>query len=87
MPISQVVPQLFIGDIKGAEDLDTLRSHGITHIVQAMGGMSPVFPGKFNYRTLDIVDSPSENIAKHFDSVNSWISSAIDKGGRVLVHW
>lgn len=31
--IDKVIPNLFIGDIRGAQDLNGLKSAGITHIV------------------------------------------------------
>ena len=87
MPIAEIVPQLFIGDIKGAEDIAGLKRRGITHIVQAMGGMQPLYPKEFTYKVLEVMDASSENLAAHFDSTVKWISSVIDKGGNVFVHW
>ena len=31
--INRVIPQLFIGDIQGAQDLKGLKAAGITHIL------------------------------------------------------
>ena len=87
MPICEIVPQLFIGDIKGAEDLNGLRLKGVTHVLQAMGGMDPVYPKDFTYKVVDVMDTPQENLGRHFDSVVKWISAAVDKGGVVFVHW
>ena len=58
MPICEIVPQLFIGDIKGAEDLNNLRIKGVTHVLQAMGGMDPVYPKDFTYKIIDVMDTP-----------------------------
>jgi hypothetical protein len=41
--INKVIPNLYIGDIRGAQDLQGLKAAGVTHILQAMGGVSPMF--------------------------------------------
>jgi hypothetical protein len=48
--INKVIPSLFIGDIRGAQDLSGLKSVGITHIVQAMGGIEPFHADSFKYK-------------------------------------
>jgi len=52
-----------------------------------MGGVTPLFPSKFEYKVLEITDTPNENIGKYFDEVVKWISNAIGYGGNVLIHW
>lgn len=86
MPICLVIPQLYIGDIQGAESYNELKALGITHIVQAMGGMQPMFPKEFHYKVIDCVDTPSDNLSQHFDSVCSYMSKVVDNGGKIFVH-
>ena len=57
--INQVIPNLYIGDIRGAQDFQGLKSVGITHIVQAMGGIEPMHKDKFKYKTVNVIDAPS----------------------------
>ena len=45
-----------------------------------------MFPDKFSYRTVIIMDAPSQNLSQYFESVSKWIKSAISKGGTVFVH-
>ena len=47
MSINRVIPYLYIGDVETAKNMKALKANGITHILQVMGGMSPVFPKKF----------------------------------------
>ena len=82
-----VIPQLYIGNIQAAESLNHLKDTGITHIIQAMGGMQPMFPKDFTYKILALNDSPTENAARYFEDIVQWISRAMDQGGKVLVHW
>jgi len=39
-----------------------------------MGGMGPIFPNDFKYKVLDVLDTPSENLFRHFDSTVNWIT-------------
>lgn len=73
--------------MQAAESIHHLKDTGITHIIQAMGGMEPLFPKDFDYKVLPIKDSPNENISKYFENVVQWISRAMDQGGKILVHW
>lgn len=84
--MSQVIPQLYVGSIQAAESIHHLKDTGITHIIQAMGGMDPMYPKDFTYKVLNIRDSPTENIERYFENVVQWISQAMDKGGKILVH-
>ena len=86
MVLSLITPQLFLGNANEAENFNELKMNGITHIVQAMGGMEIPFPREFQYKALDLQDIPNENISRYFDETVRWISSAIDNGGKVFVH-
>ena len=49
--------------------------------------MAPYFPETFVYKTIPLIDSPSENIFKYFDSTNKYIDDAIhNQEGKILVH-
>ena len=87
MAIDRIIPQLFLGDIEGAQNLKGLKEKGITHILQAMGGMDPIFPKDFKYKVLEVMDTPSENLGRYFDEVVRWIQGVINQGGCVFVHW
>lgn len=78
---------MYIGSIQAAESIHHLKDTGITHIIQAMGGMEPLYPKDFTYKVLNVQDSPTENIGKYFEDVVQWISRAMDQGGKILVHW
>jgi protein-tyrosine phosphatase len=46
----------------------------------------PKFPTLFQYKIINILDSPAANIKVHFAPCIKWIKEAIDNGGCVLVH-
>ena len=60
MPLFKVIPNLYIGDIRAAQDLKALKAAGITHIVQAMGGIESEFKDKFKFKIVEVQDSPNE---------------------------
>ncbi len=78
---------LFLVDRYVAQDRRGLKSQGLTHVLQAMGGMKPIYPQHVEYKQLEIRDIPQENLSVYFNSVNSWMASAIRRGGKVFVHW
>ena len=42
--IDKIIDGIYLGDIRAASNLFTLKSKGITHVLQALGGMNPPFP-------------------------------------------
>jgi hypothetical protein len=43
-----------------------------------MGGMDPLYPKDFQYKKLQLTDSPGENIGRYFEEVVQWISRVMD---------
>ena len=39
--MNQIVPGLFIGDIRSTQDESLMKKKGITHVLQCMGGLEP----------------------------------------------
>lgn len=83
---NEIVPNLYVGDIASAYNRAELKRMGITHIVTAILGVSPIFPNDFTYKNIPIRDIPGENIDNYFSISNEYISKAIKGGGKVLVH-
>ncbi len=69
--------------LSAAKSLDLRRLFGITHIVSAC----PDYPLQGpNHLTLPVQDSEYEDILIHLPETCRFIRSAINGGGRVLVH-
>ena len=77
---------IYLGDIRAAQNLFTLKNKGITHVLQALGGMSPPFAQHFSYKVLTVDDVPWENLGKHFMEAIEFMRNAIKSGGTVFVH-
>uniref|UniRef100_A0A7S1AJT9 Protein-serine/threonine phosphatase n=1 Tax=Noctiluca scintillans TaxID=2966 RepID=A0A7S1AJT9_NOCSC len=85
---SEVLPhQLYISSYQVAANSETLRKHGITHIVNTAGDVCEnLFAGEFQYLTYYLKDINHEEISLLFYRTLEWMHGAIQKQGRVLVH-
>uniref|UniRef100_A0A7S0F950 Protein-serine/threonine phosphatase n=1 Tax=Pyrodinium bahamense TaxID=73915 RepID=A0A7S0F950_9DINO len=85
---SEVVPgALFISSFQVASELESLRKHQITHIVNTAADVcDSCFPDHFSYITYYLKDTNNEDISLLFYRTLEWIQNAISSGGRVLVH-
>jgi len=45
--IDKITDNIFLGDIRAANNLFSLKAKGVTHVLQAMGGVAPAFPNQF----------------------------------------
>jgi len=85
---SEVVPkEVYLGGYQVAGDLECLRRNRITHIVNMAADVcDSAFPEHFSYITYYLKDTNSEDISPLFYRTLEWMQSAIDAGGRILVH-
>ena len=82
---NQIISGLYLGDINSANDLDWLKSQKITNILGMIDGQIK-HPGMNYLIHGNILDHPDENIVKYFGSCYQFISNALSKNERVLVH-
>lgn len=77
---------IYLGDVTGASNKFMLKRNNITHILTVAQGIYPKFRGQFNYKLINILDSPSANLKKFWPECISFIKQAIQSGGNILVH-
>ena len=88
---SPITAQVWLGDLKDANNLGKLQQLGITHIMNVTE-KSPSFPDDFQYFSLSIHDQPNVKISNFFKEGAEWIKDAITKRqedgqvGKVLIH-
>ena len=82
----KIAEGIWLGDMAGAYNKFMLKKHGITHILTVAQGIAPKFPALFNYKLINVLDSPSANLKQHFQICIRFIKEAIEQGGQVLVH-
>ncbi|XP_073829119.1 dual specificity protein phosphatase 13B isoform X2 [Musca autumnalis] len=92
----EVYPGIFIGDAASAKNKTFLRMKGITHVLNAAEGCryGQVDTGHSYYRDMPsirymgfpMVDAPTTDISRYFYVAAKFIESALNSGGKVLVH-
>ncbi|KAM7269945.1 hypothetical protein ACFE04_029159 [Oxalis oulophora] len=84
---SKVADHIYLGGDAVARNRDILKQNGITHVLNCVGFVSPeYFKADFDYRTLWLQDSPSEDITSILYDVFDYFEVVRDQGGRIFVH-
>jgi len=81
----QILPNLFIGNLRAAKNKDYLKKLGITHILVA-SAVEPEFPKQFNYKCINVDDSDDADLLQHLTGCFEYIDNAVKSGGIVLIH-
>ena len=69
-----------------AHDLETLKKHGVTHILNVATGVENKFPNDFTYQTQEFRDLPEFPIYYGFEKAIDFIDGCRKSGGCVFVH-
>ncbi|XP_066438891.1 dual specificity protein phosphatase 22-A-like isoform X2 [Eleutherodactylus coqui] len=83
--MSQVLDGLYLGNIRDAEDGESLSKHGITHIVSVHSNAKALLPG-MSYLCIAASDSERQNLIQYFKKSNKFIHECRMNGGGCLVH-
>lgn len=84
--ISEIYPNIFVGNLSSIIDKETLHQKKITHILSAVSGVFPVYPTEFTYMNLDLLDEPTFNIKPFFNESNNFFEKASNSNNKILVH-
>jgi len=90
------VYSVFAGSVDVASDHQLLRDNEVTHILNVASFNTQVTIDRglgscavnslFIYKHVSIMDLPDTDITSYFDECFAFIDSALDTGGRILVH-
>ncbi|GFO42042.1 dual specificity protein phosphatase 19 [Plakobranchus ocellatus] len=86
LQVAEVRPFLLMGSQDVAHDMETLRKHGVTHILNVATGVENMFPKDFVYQTQEIRDLPEFPIFHGFEKAINFIDNCRKGNGIVLVH-
>jgi len=86
-PATQVTPFLYLGNMTDAADPETLSKLGIDHVLNVTA-VNPTYTqsDSITYKQLLAADNGSQNIKQYFDEAFTFIDTARDCGGSVLIH-
>ena len=54
MSMNKICDKLYLGNIKSATDLKSLKKCGITHILQVVSCLNPFYPNDFEYKVINV---------------------------------
>lgn len=83
--MDKIIDRLYLGNLKGASELNALKAAGITHILQVASGIKPFFPKDLKYKVISVTDTSQSSLIRHFPAAISFIKEGMAKGS-VLVH-
>ncbi|XP_031702405.1 dual specificity protein phosphatase 22-A [Anarrhichthys ocellatus] len=83
--MNKVVDGLYLGNIRDAENRESLSKNGITHILSVYNNAKPVFED-MTYLCIHAADASSQNLLQHFKECISFIHECRLNGGCCLVH-
>ncbi|XP_040896423.1 dual specificity protein phosphatase 22-B-like [Toxotes jaculatrix] len=83
--INKVLPDLFIGNIKDAQDRELLARHNITHILSIHDAAAPILEG-MTYLCICAADHSKQNLTQYFRDSIMFIHESRLKGEGCLVH-
>jgi len=86
--IYKIDSRVFLGSLGAALDEAELSRYKVTHIVCVARGIRNVFAGKYQYKTVEILDSASESLLDHLPDTLTWMHEALtrDPNAKILVH-
>lgn len=85
--MNEIIPNLFLGSLRDATDIEQLRKHHIQYVV-AVHDLTGTHPAQEKLKVLRIQlsDCSSSDISTHFAATNQFIHAARLKRAAVLVH-
>ncbi|TRY83320.1 hypothetical protein DNTS_015054 [Danionella cerebrum] len=81
-----ITPFLLLSSQDAAHDINTLNKHKVTHVLNVAFGVDNVFPERFSYKTVTVLDLPETDITSCFPECFRFIREAQEQSGVVLVH-
>ena len=89
--MDEIIPGLFLGNMNAALNVEQLRQHGISHVLNVRSKVNWVAMVDYEENNIEFAhvlmqDSPSFDMKKNINAAIAFIQTALDVGGKVLVH-
>ena len=82
----QILPGLYVGNIRDAKDLKQLTDNLITHLISIHDHAQRLHDDRSSLVIL-AQDNQSQDLLQHVAACNDYIHMARLAGGSILVHW
>ncbi len=83
-PINHIINNVYLGDFRAGDDLNILKQHNITHIINCAFNLPNKFPKDIIYKRLDLRDEPDKPILERLEEAYQFIKENKDKN--IFVH-
>ena len=83
-PIDHIIDNIYLGDFRTADNIDILKEHNITHIINCAFNLPNKFPEQITYKRLDLRDEPDQPIIEKLEEAYQFIKENKDKN--IFVH-
>lgn len=67
--------KLYLGNERGSQNFELLKSHGITAILNCSSDSPEYFNDKFSYLKLNLEDIFEEDLSKHFEKAHQFLEN------------
>jgi protein-tyrosine phosphatase len=84
--ITLITKHIALGGRDDANDLQKLRTHGISHVLNVAAQMPNFFPGEFVYMKIPMQDTDDTDVEEVMPTALDFIKHVESVNGRVLVH-
>lgn len=84
---SQVLPFLYLGNERDAAELERLRRHNITYVLNVTAHVPQYWHAQgIHYKRIPASDSAQQNLKQYFEEAIEYIDDARQNGASVLIH-
>ncbi|KAL8583539.1 hypothetical protein ACOMHN_054855 [Nucella lapillus] len=84
---SRVLPFLYLGNERDAGELDRLRRHNITYVLNVTAHVPQYWQAHgIHYKRIPASDSAQQNLKQYFEEAIEYIDEARQNGANVLIH-
>ena len=83
-PIDHIIDNIYLGDFRTADNIDILKEHKITHIINCAFNLPNKFPEQITYKRLDLRDEPDQPIIEKLEEAYQFIKENKEKN--IFVH-
>lgn len=85
--VSQVLPFLYLGNERDAAELERLRRHNITYVLNVTAHVPQYWHAHgIRYKRIPASDSAQQNLKQYFEEAIEYIDDARQNGANVLIH-
>eukprot|EP00045_Choanoeca_perplexa_P003651 m.32476 g.32476 ORF g.32476 m.32476 type:complete len:473 (-) comp12154_c0_seq1:75-1493(-) len=86
LPMSKILPYLYLGAQRDAQNLQLLKQQRISYILNVTTNVPNYYERDFQYQQIPILDCNDSEIQEFFEIASGFINQARAEGKRVLVH-